>query len=99
MDHRVPDAVLPVVGVTCSAGGFTVRVAVLVWVPRPVFVFVNVIVVELEKVIVNRHQLLHRRRAAPLSHCYSLNHYLAVIRMARRNNHFRRTLSRTHRGR
>ena len=32
----VPEAVMPVVGATSSTGGFTVRVAVRVWVPWPV---------------------------------------------------------------
>jgi hypothetical protein len=41
----VPEAVLSVAGVTCSAGGLTVSVAVRVWVPWPLFVFVKVIVV------------------------------------------------------
>ena len=41
----VPEAVLPLAGVTCSAGGFTVSVAVRVWVPWPVSTFPKVIVV------------------------------------------------------
>jgi hypothetical protein len=40
-----PEAVAPVAGVTCSAGGLTVSVAVRVWVPWPLSVFVKVIVV------------------------------------------------------
>ena len=40
----VPEALSPVAGVTCRAGGLTVSVAVRVWVPWPVTVFVKVIV-------------------------------------------------------
>ena len=40
----VPDAVISVVGVTSSAGGLTVSVAVRVWVPWPVSTLVKVIV-------------------------------------------------------
>ena len=35
----VPEAVSPVAGITCRAGGLTVRVAVRVWVPWPVSTF------------------------------------------------------------
>ena len=40
----VPEAVMSVVGVTSSAGGVTVSVAVRVWVPWPVSMLVKVIV-------------------------------------------------------
>jgi hypothetical protein len=41
----VSEAVSPMAGVTCKAGGLTVSVAVRVWVPWPVPVLVKVIVV------------------------------------------------------
>ena len=40
----VPEAVMPVMGMTCNPGGLTVRVAVLVW-PWPVSELVKVTVV------------------------------------------------------
>jgi hypothetical protein len=40
----VPEAEMPVAGLTCSAGGLTMSVAVRVWVPCPVSVSAKVMV-------------------------------------------------------